>query len=188
MLHPLGRILVMFFIPMGVNAVELFGFACFIAIIVVILYPRGSLKVKLTAFREILQSKSKSGKMCPITPNDDIVKFMFELSMRDKTHKISPHFRNVIDIGIKRNRQQLVVNFISYYGNLALKFLDSIDDLSKHNVSVEIDNISKSVSAALCDIMQICDNFALRLFEDDLTDLRADITVLGQVSTIDNLK
>ena len=175
MFHPLGRIVVFFFIPMGVNAVELFGFACFIAILVIILYPwikRIKIHREERVYNEIDFDYVDS----------EIAKFMYQLSMLDKKGEFTPYFRKVIEAGLKHNQQRLILNFIEYYGNLTLKFLDSEKFLSENNVSSEINNAKKNVSQALQDIKTYCNKFVTALLEGSIVDLKADIKVLGLVS------
>ena len=173
MLHPLGRILVIFFIPMGINAVELIGFLCFAAVVVVILIPS-----------DVLLSKLKKKRV----KGDKVLNFMDKLSLSDTQNEFVPRFEKIIEVGNKCKQQALTEYFTSYYGELTLKLLEAKNTMSANNVTNEINNALKDVQKALQDIKDISDRFIGKLFANDICDLQSDIAALGQVSEWDNLK
>ena len=196
MLHPMGRILMKFFIPMGINTIELIGFLCFLVIPFIVVLPWLKSKLKLIRQKQkhvrfIINTKkvAKENKQKPAFDKTQhlIAKFMLQLSLADKQNQLLPYFRNVIEIGEKEKQDKLVADFIIYYGELTLKFLESKKHLEQNNLSDKINYTKEGIEKSLQDMKRYCDNFVARMIEGNLADLNADITVLGQISQNQNL-
>lgn len=181
-IHPVGRLVVKHFLPLGIGVFDVLGTACFILILLIIIFPFDFIKAKLSGRR--LKKKANTSKEKNKT--DVTAVFILELAKRDKKNEYLPYFIKVIDIGEKRNNIRLVERFLDYYGQLTLKLLDSQSDLSLHQ-STAVAETMKNTEQALKDIQRICNNFVDKLIANDLLDIDVDIEVLGKIGYMENL-
>lgn len=111
MFHPVGRLFMKFFIPIGIHATELIGFVCFIAVIVIILIPRKELAVYI---RRCIPRKKISNT------EKTIIEHLEALGANSELHL---QFKRLHALGKINDLNIAVDAFMNHYGPQVIKLL-----------------------------------------------------------------